>query len=239
MGKHSGKNSLKCIMAFTLLSTFLFGQKYQGELSEIEYNIPVKKLDHLYQIIETKNKFLDFMNIKKGDVVAEIGSEDGVLPQEDRRDRRRWQAGKRLDLRHSPPLTPRSVKRRDEPRISARGLCPQPNAIVVVAHSSGIDAACTPKELRLIAQGCERSELPWVRDARPSRTPTGFRHTASETQPRWGRGITCSAPPQGSRDARQPWAMRRNSFGVKTSEQHSHGRIVRSKIFAPREETKR
>jgi len=79
MGKHNGKNNLKCIIVFTLLSNLLFGQKYQGELSEIEYNIPVKKLDHLYQIIETKNKFLDFMNIKKGDVVAEIGSEDGVF----------------------------------------------------------------------------------------------------------------------------------------------------------------
>ncbi len=79
MGKHSGKNNLKCIIVFTLLSNLLFGQKYQGELSEIEYNIPVKKLDHLYQIIETKNKFLDFMAIKKGAVVAEIGSEDGVF----------------------------------------------------------------------------------------------------------------------------------------------------------------
>ncbi len=63
MSKHNGKNNLKCIIVFTLLSNLLFGQKYQGELSEVEYNIPVKKLDHLYQIIETKNKFLDFMHI--------------------------------------------------------------------------------------------------------------------------------------------------------------------------------
>ena len=58
---------------------------------------------------------------------------------------------------------------RDEPftrgrLISQRGLCPQPNAIVVVASSSGPGAAFTPKELRLIAQGCEWSELPWVRE---------------------------------------------------------------------------
>ena len=37
-------------------------------------------------------------------------------------------------------------------------------------------AASTPKELRHIAQGCERSELPWVREIRLLRTPTGFRH---------------------------------------------------------------
>jgi hypothetical protein len=28
-------------------------------------------------------------------------------------------------------------------------------------HSTGFAIAFTPKELRLIAQGCERSELPW------------------------------------------------------------------------------
>ena len=36
--------------------------------------------------------------------------------------------------------------------------------------------AFTPKELRLIAQGCERSELPWVHSPRVPCTPTGFRH---------------------------------------------------------------
>jgi hypothetical protein len=28
-------------------------------------------------------------------------------------------------------------------------------------HTTGFAIAFTPKELRLIAQGCERSELPW------------------------------------------------------------------------------
>ncbi len=73
------KSNLKYILLFFLLSSLLYGQKYDGELSEIEYNIPVKKLDHLYQIIETKAKFLDFIGIKKGDAVVEIGSEDGVF----------------------------------------------------------------------------------------------------------------------------------------------------------------
>ena len=73
------KNKLNYILLFSLLSSLIYGQKYDGELSEIEYNIPAKKIDHLYQIIETKAKFLDFIGIKKGDVVVEIGSEDGVF----------------------------------------------------------------------------------------------------------------------------------------------------------------
>ncbi len=73
------KNKLNYILLFSLLSSLIYGQKYDGELSEIEYNIPAKKIDHLYQIIETKAKFLAFIGIKKGDVVVEIGSEDGVF----------------------------------------------------------------------------------------------------------------------------------------------------------------
>ena len=34
----------------------------------------------------------------------------------------------------------------------------------------------TPKELRPIAQGCERCELPWVAGRTKACTPTGFRH---------------------------------------------------------------
>ncbi len=67
------KNNLNYIFLFSLLSSLIYGQKYDGELSEIEYNIPVKKLDHLYQIIETKTKFLDFIGIKKGDIVIKMG----------------------------------------------------------------------------------------------------------------------------------------------------------------------
>ena len=47
-----------------------------------------------------------------------------------------------------------------------------------------------PTGLRHIAQGCERSELPWVQVAEFSSTPTGLRHAFGVTQPRWGRGIT-------------------------------------------------
>ncbi|MBC7861747.1 MAG: hypothetical protein IAF38_02160 [Bacteroidia bacterium] len=77
------KSGIQTILNLTLLlcalSNLFYAQKYEGELCEIEYNISAKKSDHLYQILETKKKFMDFMNIKKGDVVAEIGSEDGVF----------------------------------------------------------------------------------------------------------------------------------------------------------------
>jgi hypothetical protein len=39
------------------------------------------------------------------------------------------------------------------------------NTVIVIElgeHATGSAIAFTPKELRLIAQGCERSELPWV-----------------------------------------------------------------------------
>ena len=73
------REKLNYILLLSLLSNLIYGQKYDGELAEIEYNIPIKKLDHLYQILETKSKFLDFIGIKKGNVVTEIGSEDGVF----------------------------------------------------------------------------------------------------------------------------------------------------------------
>ena len=41
---------------------------------------------------------------------------------------------------------------------------------------SGVGCAVSPKELRPIAQGCERSELPWVNGSMDACTPTGFRH---------------------------------------------------------------
>ena len=41
---------------------------------------------------------------------------------------------------------------------------------------SNVGCAVTPTELRPIAQGCERSELPWVNVSTDACTPTGFRH---------------------------------------------------------------
>ena len=68
---------LKYLLFFVVLSNVLYGQKYEGELGEIEYQLPEKKLDHIAQIIETKSKFKDFVDIKKGDVIGDIGSWKG------------------------------------------------------------------------------------------------------------------------------------------------------------------
>ncbi len=70
---------LKSLLFLLLLSNIFYGQKYEGELGEIEYKLPEKKLDHIAQIIETKSKFIDFVSIKKGDVVGEVGSGNGAF----------------------------------------------------------------------------------------------------------------------------------------------------------------
>ncbi len=40
----------------------------------------------------------------------------------------------------------------------------------------GMGSVFTPKELRLTAQGCSRSELPWEENPNRTCTPKGFRH---------------------------------------------------------------
>ncbi len=77
--------------------------------------------------------------------------------------------------------------------------------------------AITPKELRLTAQGCERSELPWV-NVRPNHVPQrGFVIGICRlTQPFQGSWALLAFP-RLARLRGQPWAMSRNSFGVKTA----------------------
>jgi hypothetical protein len=47
-------------------------------------------------------------------------------------------------------------------KIALRELTNTVVVIELAKHATGSVIAFTPKELRLIAQGCERSELPWV-----------------------------------------------------------------------------
>ena len=51
-----------------------------------------------------------------------------------------------------------------------------PSPLRVIPSSSEIVFVTTPKELRHIAQGCSRSELPWVWNRNGRCTPKGFRH---------------------------------------------------------------
>ena len=61
-----------------LITSFCFSQKYAGELSQTEFNLPIKKLNSFYELYESKKGFLDFTGIKKGDVIAEIGAAQGM-----------------------------------------------------------------------------------------------------------------------------------------------------------------
>jgi len=57
--------------------------------------------------------------------------------------------------------------------------------------------AFTPKAFQLVAQGCGASPLPWAED---DATLSGL--------------VRDTAFPQGSREARQPWAVISNPFRV-------------------------
>jgi hypothetical protein len=66
------------IIGSFLLSSTCFSQKYLGELFETEFHLSEKKLDFFVNVFETKKQLVDFLEIKKGDVIAEIGASDGV-----------------------------------------------------------------------------------------------------------------------------------------------------------------
>ena len=76
----------------------------------------------------------------------------------------------------------------------------------------------TPKELRLIAQGCRASRQPWGNSGRDASTPTGLRLVYRGTEPRWGTQGDLASLTQGSSLCSQPWAMRRNSSESRQAE---------------------
>jgi tetratricopeptide (TPR) repeat protein len=61
-----------------LITYSCFGQKFVGELSKTEFNLPLEKVNSFYEMYESKNGFLDFTGIKKGDNIAEIGAAQGM-----------------------------------------------------------------------------------------------------------------------------------------------------------------
>ncbi|MBA2610522.1 MAG: methyltransferase domain-containing protein [Bacteroidetes bacterium] len=68
------------LIILSFISLNYFAQKYAGELAKTEFNLEGKKLNSFYEMSETKKTFLNFTEIKKGDVVAEIGAANGVNP---------------------------------------------------------------------------------------------------------------------------------------------------------------
>jgi tetratricopeptide (TPR) repeat protein len=65
-------------ICFYFFSSQIFAQKYLGELAETEFHLSEKKLNFIVNVFETKKQLVDFLEIKKGDVVAEIGANDGI-----------------------------------------------------------------------------------------------------------------------------------------------------------------
>src|ERR1700752_104387 len=61
-----------------LIEEICFAQKYNGEFAKQEFNLSADKLNFFNWIFETKEQLRDFMEIKNGDVVAEVGAGYGT-----------------------------------------------------------------------------------------------------------------------------------------------------------------
>jgi SAM-dependent methyltransferase len=57
-----------------LIANFCFAQKYNGEFARQEFNLSPDKLNFFNWLFETRQQLDDFMEIKNGDVVAEVGA---------------------------------------------------------------------------------------------------------------------------------------------------------------------
>jgi tetratricopeptide (TPR) repeat protein len=70
---------LTCIACFLLflLPSRLYPQKYKGEFAETEFNLSAKRLNFFADMFETHKQLTDFMDIHTGDVIAEVGADDG------------------------------------------------------------------------------------------------------------------------------------------------------------------
>ena len=74
---------MKTILSFVLLFYFAnirstFSQNYFGEFSKTEFKCGPDDLNFFLWLFETKNQLKDFIDLKKGDIVTEIGAGDGI-----------------------------------------------------------------------------------------------------------------------------------------------------------------
>lgn len=68
----------KFILYLFCCFTFSYhSQKYRGEFTNAEFNLSVDRMSFFADMFETKEQLIDFMEIKKGDVIAEIGAAEG------------------------------------------------------------------------------------------------------------------------------------------------------------------
>lgn len=74
---------MKKILSFVLLFYFAkisstFSQNYFGEFSKTEFKCEPDDLNFFLWLFETKNQLKNFIDLKKGDIVTEIGAGDGI-----------------------------------------------------------------------------------------------------------------------------------------------------------------
>ncbi|MBL7913018.1 MAG: tetratricopeptide repeat protein [Bacteroidia bacterium] len=54
-----------------------YSQKYRGEFTKAEFNLSVDRMNFFVDMFETKKQLIDFMEIKNGDIITEIGAAEG------------------------------------------------------------------------------------------------------------------------------------------------------------------
>jgi ubiquinone/menaquinone biosynthesis C-methylase UbiE len=71
--------TIKCLALCLCLSFVVnsYAQKYTGEFAEPEFNCSRGQLGFFAHMFETKKQLLDFMDLRKGEAVAEIGAAEG------------------------------------------------------------------------------------------------------------------------------------------------------------------
>lgn len=74
---------MKTILSFVLLFYFAnirstFSQNYYGEFSKTEFNCAPEDLNFFLWLFETKSQLKDFIDLKKGDIITEIGAGNGI-----------------------------------------------------------------------------------------------------------------------------------------------------------------
>jgi len=64
-------------LLFVATNYVSFAQKYIGEFAQTEFSLSPKRLSFFVDMFETKKQLIDFMEINKGDMIAEVGAGNG------------------------------------------------------------------------------------------------------------------------------------------------------------------
>jgi SAM-dependent methyltransferase len=71
------RHILLLTFCFALLSN-TYSQSYIGELAETEFNLSADRYNFFANMFETKKQLIDFLEIKNGEAIAEVGADDGI-----------------------------------------------------------------------------------------------------------------------------------------------------------------